>query len=62
MTPTSALPRFATPTEAAKILGRDVQSIWRGLRKGTIPGVKLAGRWYVDLTAIANMFPSSRAS
>lgn len=57
-----ALPRFATPEEASALLRRHVMTIRKQLRRGSLPGIKISGRWYVDLDAISQRFPSRQAS
>lgn len=55
-----ALPRWATVEEFAKTFDRRTDTIRRNLRTGRLPGVQIAGHWYVDLDAVAAMFPSRR--
>lgn len=54
------VPQFATAQEAAVILRCSLGTIRRRLRRGTLPGVKLDGVWYVDLEAVSALFPSRK--
>lgn len=45
-------PRFLLVGEVAALLSIDEQGVWRLLRLGKLPGVKLGGRWLIPASAI----------
>ena len=44
---------LATPEEVAEVLPFTVQTIQRRLRSGDIPGVKIFGRWFVNVPRLS---------
>jgi len=44
--------RFLTAEEAAKIFKVDTETMYRWLRKGVLPGIKIGGVWRVRVEDI----------
>ena len=44
-----ALPQLAKPDEVGERLGFTAETVARMCRAGSLPGVKVSGRWYVHV-------------
>jgi len=44
--------RFLTAEEAAKVFKVDIETMYRWLRKGVLPGIKIGGVWRVRVEDI----------
>ncbi len=47
------LPQLASPAEVAVLLGMSPLGVVRQCRSGRMPGIKVAGRWYVHVRKLA---------
>jgi excisionase family DNA binding protein len=56
--------RYLTASEAARILSKNIQTLYRHIREDSLPAKKDGGRWKIDSTELANWFEAwtTRAS
>lgn len=51
-----------TPEEAATFLRVNRETIYRNLRRGALPGVKLGGQWRISRTKLESLLGASQLS
>ena len=51
-----------TPEEAAALLRLNRETIYRNLRRGNIPGIKLGGQWRISKSALESVLRPSQLS
>jgi excisionase family DNA binding protein len=56
------VPQLMSPDEAAAYLGVHVQTMHRWLKSGTVPGVRLGGRWFIKARTLADLLEPSRGA
>ena len=57
-----ALPKLAKPSEVAEMLGLAPVTVYRQMRRGELPAVKVGGRWFVNLERLAEQLGGKAAS
>jgi len=60
-TGTVNLPRLMSPLEAAGYIGVHINTMHRYLKDGTVPGVRLGGKWYINAADLAELLTASKA-
>ena len=48
-------PDLMTPAETAQAMGLGLQAVRRYIKRGTLPGKKISGRYYVPKIALAEL-------
>ena len=51
-----------TPEEAAAMLRLNRETIYRNLRRGKLPGIKLGGQWRISKSRLESMLAASPLS
>ena len=59
---TSTVPHLVPAEEAAPQLNRHPVTLRRNLRDGTVPGVKVGGRWYLSSTVLERLLAGEKVT
>ena len=54
-TGTVNLPQLMSPQEAADYIGVHINTMFRWLKEGTVPGVRLGSRWFINAAQLSEV-------
>ena len=61
-TATPELPDLLSAQQAADLIGVHINTMFKYLRDGTVPGKRLGAKWYIDAARLAEVLKAEDAA